>query len=210
MDEQINQFQVEQEEKEAKVPTDGITDIELKTALPQWTAARTIELISSAGSQEERSHKDHLQLAAKLLKRMAQKSEEMIEGDMNEAERMLFAQAKTLEATASQFLVIASQLTHQPEHCERFTHMALRAQDQCRKTLLALQELKNPKKPAQFIKSYVDKQVNQLKVEQDSKPECRDMETSDSAPLDFGCSTATGREDQDMETVAAIHRTQNF
>jgi hypothetical protein len=85
-------------------------------------------------------------------------------GDITAVESMLYSQAMTLQSAFNQWIVSAS-CQQRPEEAERFAHLALRAQDQCRKTLATLTEIKNPKRSTTFIKNYVDKQLNQLVAE---------------------------------------------
>ncbi|XGV99650.1 MAG: hypothetical protein ACAF41_12015 [Leptolyngbya sp. BL-A-14] len=90
----------------------------------------------------------------------------------------------------------------------RLLELALRCQEQSRRTITTLDNIRNPKKPSQFIKNYVDKQVNQLKVEQESHA-ATSLEASPYAPMDTGSTTATARADSELATVAVVNGTNH-
>ncbi len=87
------------------------------------------------------------------------------QGDLTEVERILYAQSVSLQTAFNRFMSLSGLHQDNLERCDRFANLALRAQEQCRKTLATLIDIKNPKKPTQFIKNYVDKQLNQLRVD---------------------------------------------
>jgi hypothetical protein len=101
---------------------------------------------------------------------------------------------------------------------EMFLKMALRAQNQCRATLETLANIKNPPRVA-FVKQANiahggAQQVNngaeatsprENKIEQTQLLEG----TPNEERLDFGTTSTTGRIDQEMATVGAIHRSAN-
>ncbi|WP_146141075.1 hypothetical protein [Stenomitos frigidus] len=90
----------------------------------------------------------------------------------------------------------------------RLLELALRCQEQSRRTITTLDNIRNPKKPSQFIKNYVDKQVNQLKVEQESHA-ATSLEASPYATMDTGSTTTAARTDSDLATVAVVNRSSN-
>ncbi len=95
----------------------------------------------------------------------------IIDGKTTEIEAMLITQAKVLEYAF--YDAVSRMYTAEMEHAEIYGNMALRAQNQSRKTLLALAELKNPRR-AMFIKQQnnaVTQQVNNT-----TKPESNDFE----------------------------------
>jgi hypothetical protein len=90
--------------------------------------------------------------------------------------------------------------------------VGLRAAEQARRAIATLDSLRNPKRPTQFIKQYVDKQLNELRVEQ-SAPGAgatvetdKQLEASTSAQMDFGGERATAAIDPGLEAVAVEHR----
>ncbi|MBD2072413.1 hypothetical protein H6F86_00495 [Phormidium sp. FACHB-592] len=92
------------------------------------------------------------------------------------------------------------------DKASRLIELAMRCQEQSRRTITTLDNIRNPKKPSQFIKNYVDKQVNQLKVEQESHA-ATSLEASPYAAMDTRSTAATARTDTDLAAVAVINGT---
>ena len=93
-----------------------------------------------------------------------------------------------------------------PDHPKTMLNMALKAQSQCRATIQAINDLKNPKKPSQFIKNYVDKQLNDVKLEVFQEIE----DLNDGSPkLDRGTEATTIPTHPDLEAVGIINGTTN-
>ncbi|MBD3887020.1 hypothetical protein IFO70_35975 [Phormidium tenue FACHB-886] len=126
-------------------------------------------------------------------------------GDLSNLEGMLYSQSLTLQTIFNQLTALGSSMltTAQSENAIALLHVALKSQNQCRQTLLALNELKNPKKPTQFIKNYVDKQLNQIKAD---SPQ---LEASPYAEMDSRSTTEAGGIDQTVATVGAIDRSDD-
>lgn len=83
--------------------------------------------------------------------------------------------------------------------------MAVRVQASSRKTALALDTIRNPKKPTQFIKNYVDRQLNQMVATPSPIPLPQD-DRPNVEILDSRTATSAARQDSDLETVAKVHR----
>jgi hypothetical protein len=87
---------------------------------------------------------------AKLLDDLRERTKKVQGGDMQPVEAMLFGQAMTLETI---FTSLARRATSQEylKQFQAYLGMALKAQAQCRATLEALAEIKNPR-PVAFVK----------------------------------------------------------
>jgi hypothetical protein len=87
---------------------------------------------------------------AELLKDLRERVEKVQDGDMRPVEAMLYGQALTLETI---FTSLARRATSQEylKQFQAYLGMALKAQAQCRATLEALAEIKNPR-PVAFEK----------------------------------------------------------
>lgn len=133
-------------------------------------------------------------------------------GDLSIVEEMLFSQASTLQAIANQFAALGSASIglNQHETGIQQLHIALRAQDQSRKTLLALVEVKNPKR-ATFIKANtaIGQQVNQLAISPSPQVDPLPLEASPHAPMDTGSQGATAATHPDLAAVELQHGTSN-
>lgn len=145
-------------------------------------------------------------------------------GDLAEAERMLHAQAVSLNAIFSE-LARRSHINmgEYLDASERYMRLALKAQSQCRATLETLAAVKNP--PVVYARqmNYANgpQQVNNGTAENNGKqqlPASRTPETltqpnqlledssNGSAQLDTRATTAAGRGDTELAPVGAIDR----
>ncbi|GAB4232438.1 MAG: hypothetical protein Kow00121_60540 [Elainellaceae cyanobacterium] len=102
------------------------------------------------------------------------------------AHRILMSQVLSLNAIYEQHAKMASVVADL-EQRERLFAIAFKAQEQMRRTLDSLSDIKNPKKPSQFIKNYVKEQINQLKIEpsaQTVEPNLKQLEGLDDEAID--------------------------
>jgi hypothetical protein len=139
------------------------------------------------------------------------------DGDLSHQESMLTTQAKTLDLI---FHKLARRsfvnLAEYPQAADTYMRLALKAQSQCRTTIEALAEIKNPR-PVAFVRqaniANGPQQVN------NGQPEPRARET-ESTPnkvlgdnrgewLDTGTQGAAGGADTELATLGTIHRAEN-
>jgi hypothetical protein len=78
-----------------------------------------------------------------LTKILGQQTADVIDGSMVRPEAMLLSQAHTLDALFNSLIMKGLDQTHTP-HYEAFMKLAFKAQSQCRSTLQALSDIKNP------------------------------------------------------------------
>ena len=76
-------------------------------------------------------------------KKLIEQVNDVKKGDMSRPEAMLLSQAHTLDALFNSLAQKAFMQTHMP-HYESFLRLAFKAQSQCRATLQALSDVKNP------------------------------------------------------------------
>lgn len=98
---------------------------------------------------------------ASVAKALIQNANKIAAGDISEIEIMLMTQAQTLNALFHDTLVRSADV-NMINQLQILSDIALRAQNQSRKTLAVLAELKNPKR-AVFIKNQnnaVNQQIN--------------------------------------------------
>lgn len=143
-------------------------------------------------------------------------------GDLSEAERMLHAQAVSLNAIFSE-LARRSQINmgEYLDASERYMRLALRAQSQCRATLESLAAIKNP--PVVYTRqmNYANgpQQVNNATAENNGKPQPpRTQETqtrpnklledlsNGSTQLDTRATTTAARGHRAVATVGEVNR----
>ena len=131
--------------KEAKLgdlPATEKVDVFAKMAL--WSSA------NAAAVMAEYSKPFGDQDISVLVTSLSDTMDDMWAGDLSRAEAMLYAQAHALQSI---FMNLARRAAKQEylKQWEAYLRMALKAQSQCRTTLEALSEIKNPR-TATFIK----------------------------------------------------------
>ena len=132
------------------------------------------------------------------------------DGDMKSVEAMLFGQAKTLETIFTSLARRAASNDGLKQFQVNLT-LALKAQAQCRATLEALAEIKNP---MPYIKqaniAHGPQQVNNGATvahgEEISNEPNKLLEADHGQRLDTGAQGAAGRTDSHLEAVGAGHR----
>jgi hypothetical protein len=130
--------------------------------------------------------------------------------DTSNIQKMLAAQAITLQALLTNQMLKGNR-SKNPDVAATHYEQALRAQEQCRKTLATLADIKSPKRPTQFIQNYVDKQLNQIRVEQkiSSNPsDEKSLEASTNERMDIRAQTTAIGADSPVETVGESDRPQ--
>jgi len=145
---------------------------------------------------------------SKMLDQLQDRNEEVISGDLSVAEAMLIDQAHVLQAL---FNKLATQMNSAEyiKQMEAYGRMALRAQNQCQRTLRTLLEYKNPKRTT-FIKQQNNLQINQAqKPEKNINPANKLLEVNHDARLDTGTPQEAGKSNQKVETVGEIHRAED-
>lgn len=107
-----------------------------------------------------------------VMQHLIESAEKIEKGNIKEIEQMLMTQAKALDYIFYETLnkLVGLEMIH---HLQVFTDVALKAQNQSRKTLVALAELKHPKRTT-FIKQQ-NNAVNQ-QVNNEGKPVIKNSE----------------------------------
>ena len=162
---------------------------------------------------------------AVLLDTLVAQNDAMTRGDMGKIELMLFNQSLTLQAMFTTLSRRAAM--NVGEHMgavDTYLRLALKAQSQCRSTLEALAEIKNPR-PATFVKqaniANGPQQVNNGTPARVNDPRApardisqnlpnellTDERATHDTPMDTRCKAAASRSDSGMETVDTIDRT---
>jgi len=166
---------------------------------PNFSAARIIT--SCAGSMDEMQTIDSLQ----------EMNDALDAGDMKTVEAMLLCNAHSLQAIFEKFAVKMNQAEY-TDQLVTYSKIALRAQNQMRQTLATLIEAKNPKR-ATFIKQQhntLNQQINEAEIpEKEINPANQLLEEKDGQRLDTGKKGANVEDDSQMETVGAVHRTED-
>lgn len=141
----------------------------------------------------------------------------MVAGDLSGAERMLRAQAQTLDAIFNQLAITAANAAAKcPDTFDRQLRLALKAQSQCRTTLETLANIKNPPvvfaKQANFAAGH--QQVNNAATPcaHGGKTESGQnelLEVADGEWMDSRAEGSAGRGDPAVATVVPIDRAED-
>jgi len=135
----------------------------------------------------------------------------IVNGNLREIEMMLITQAQTLDALFHR-MTIQAMNSDMINRLQAFSDIALRAQNQSRKTLVALADLKSPRR-ATFIKQQnnaVNQQVNNnLKTENLKKTEKLATELLSEVTyekMDAGRKSQAIRDNAQTAAVEILHR----
>lgn len=149
-----------------------------------------------------------------MWKRLKNINAQVIDGDLSCAEALLIDQAYVLQSIFSDYTVRMSHAEYLSQ-AEAYSKIALRAQNQCQRTLKTLLEYKNPKRTT-FIKQQnnaINQQINEGDPkeipEKEIKPANELLEQKDGEWLDIGKTKEAIRDDSKMETVGEINRTED-
>jgi hypothetical protein len=134
-----------------------------------------------------------------FLDAIRQGTEALERGDMSHLEAMLYSQTETLN-TLFQVSIAKAQAGEYLSQVELHTDLALKAQNQCRRTIGAIAELKEPKK-ATFIKQQNNAVNQQINSENNSQAESKVMEVPNGERLDGRKAQAAIGADTPVETV---------
>lgn len=152
-----------------------------------------------------------------LIEELGKQVAAVNDGDMKRAEGMLVAQAHTLDAI---FGSLARRAVNQDylKQYETYMRLALKAQSQCRATLQALAEIKNPR-PVAFVQqaniSNGPQQVNngsalqpgRLRARENENEQNKLLEREHAERLDDATTGPAGLVNSPVEAVATCHGT---
>ena len=157
---------------------------------------------------------------SELATTMQTKFKEVNDGDLSTLEAMLVGQATALQTMFTSLAMRAANQEYLKQYGLYMT-LALKAQAQSRATISALVDLKYPKQAATFVKQANISSGHQ-QVNNQSAPELyaqahahaedfettpnKLLETNHGQRLDIGAQAQTGRTNQRVEAVGAIHR----
>lgn len=127
-------------------------------------------------------------------------------GDLSHLQDMLFGQAKTLATIFNSFGALSGALIGEgrSDRAIAYLQLALKAQEQSRRTILALAELKNPHKTT-FIKNQLNQVAIAHQPTSQEKP-ISTLEASTSAQMDSRITREATADDQELATLEAKHR----
>jgi hypothetical protein len=128
-------------------------------------------------------------------------------GDLSDPEAMLWSQAQLLNHVSSQFAKKLTDGAMSIEAFKTFSDIMLRAQNQTRRTLDSLANLKRPKVQLQQNNAVIQQVNNELPEEKNIANEL--LEVNHESRLDTGAPQEAIRGDKTLETVERVHRPKN-
>tara|TARA_B100001989_G_scaffold243571_1_gene211409 strand:- start:3629 stop:4264 length:636 start_codon:yes stop_codon:yes gene_type:complete len=169
------------------------------------------EVLAGASIKSQYKNDDDIDVNHLVIELTAQ-SKLVHEGDLKRAESMLISQAHTLDSLFAELLSRSRMnMGEYMNAAEKYMRLALKAQSQCRTTLEALAEIKNPKPYIQNNKAQYQ-QVNNGTLEPHAHGgnlkqanELLEDKTNEQESLDAGTPQATSRDDKELEAVGAKH-----
>ncbi|MFN5540156.1 MAG: hypothetical protein ACK481_08895 [Candidatus Melainabacteria bacterium] len=130
----------------------------------EFCSAVTIHSSQTKFTTEEDYQPNNIDLYHELKNEVSN----LLEADLNNLQRRLASQAIVLEKTSNTYLLKMTQSQY-INQTEAYSKIALKAQEQARKTLATIAEIKNPKRIA-FIKQLQMNQFNNnVSTEENSK-----------------------------------------
>ncbi len=216
--------------KEAKVPDkekkytreehDALTRFYLQ---PEFQAGFTLsEIIPSVSDPEKGTWKADTNAIINTLK---EGTDKLRTNNLAAAEDMLLSQAQVLDVLFNKYILMAGRSEYM-NSLKIYSEIAFKAQRQCRASLEALAEIKNPKPYIQNNKAHYQ-QVNNGTVlsegnnsnntrthahageNQKSSNGLLEDKTHEQQWLDAGAPETAGRNDKELETVGAQHRAKD-
>lgn len=130
----------------------------LGVADPSFGAATAINVISHMGIDE-----DSVATSVLVHESIKAQTKAFLSDDVAAAASLLYQQVLTLNTAFNKLMELTFVITRS-DHFEVMFESAMKAQEQARRTLQTLSEIKNPKPSAVYIKNAIAQQVNTLTV----------------------------------------------
>ena len=173
-----------------KNPTKPDTGHHLGVCNPQFLAATTIGVITYGLAPERGADR------GRAVAPVRDNSSDLARTPELDGSIVLASQIQVLDALFNRYTMISmAALENGKPGWEPALHLALRAQNECRRSIATLNELRNPKKTT-FVKQQqnIERQQNNLV-----------MEAKGDATMDGGIQAAAVGVNQDLATVGELH-----
>lgn|GEM_PF-4448422 len=170
-----------------KNPAKRDTNHHLGVCIPEFLAANTIGMITYGISP------DHSTSRGRAVAPVRENVADLVLAPEVDGARVLASQVQVLNALFNRYTQISMALLESGKPgWEPALHLALRAQNECRRSIATLNELRNPRKTT-FIKKNIERQQNNLHLE------------GGNAQMDTGIETEAIGANQDLEAVGELH-----
>ena len=167
----------------------------LGVASPSFGAAHTLNLLIHRSPVDATSEQ-----TLQIQEAIESQTQAFMNDEATAPAELLYGQVTILNATFNRYMQLATLSANTP-HFGTFFDAAMKAQEQARKTLQTLHDIKNPKPRTVFIKNAIAQQVNQLitKTEELQKQ----LEAKPYAQVDFGSTEISERSNEVIDLPAA-------
>jgi hypothetical protein len=166
----------------------------LGIASPSFGAAHTLNLLIHRSPVDATSEQTlQIQEAIKTQTRA------FMTDEATTAAELLYGQVAILNTAFNQYMNFATLSANTP-HFGTFFEAAMKAQEQARKTLQTLYDIKNPKPRTVFIKNAIAQQINQLVTKTEELQ--KQLETQPYAKVDFGSTEIAERSPETIDLPA--------
>jgi hypothetical protein len=167
----------------------------LGVASPSFGAAHTLNLLIhrspiDATSEQTLQIQDAIESQTKAL----------MTDEATAVTELLYAQVAILNTVFNRYMQMAT-LTNNSNQFVIYSEAAMKAQEQTRKTLQTLHDIKNPKPKTVFIKNAIAQQVNQLVTKTEELQ--KQLEAQPYAKVDFGSTEIAERSPETIDLPAA-------
>jgi hypothetical protein len=167
----------------------------LGVASPSFGAAHTLDLLIH-GSEKSANTEQTLQLQEAI----ETQTKAFMTDEATAAAELLYGQVAILNAAFNRYMQLATLSANSP-HFSTFFDAAMKAQEQARKTLQTLHDIKNPKPRTVFIKNAIAQQVNQLVTKTEELQ--KQLEAQPYAQMDFSSAEIAERSPETIDLPAA-------
>jgi hypothetical protein len=191
-------------ETDKTIPELGITESELNAFLTISPNIKSSENITLFSLSPENHDTHHLTTLNKLI---AMQLAAIQVDDLQYIEQLLYSQALSLDAVFNNMLR-RTAYSQQIDQTQIFCQIALKAQNECRRTLATLAEIRNPRKST-FIKQQncaVNQKVNnQFQPESFETPANELLSENNHETLDYRRTDQTIPANSQMDAMEAIN-----
>ena len=174
----------------------AILDLQMfGVASPSFGAAHTLNLLIHGADKYTGT-----QQTVKIQEAIEAQTKALMTDEAAAVTELLYGQVAILNAAFNRYMQMAT-LTTNSNQFGIYSEAAMKAQEQARKTLQTLHDIKNPKPKTVFIKNAIAQQVNQLVTKTEELQ--KQLEAQTYAKVDFGSTEIAERAHEVIDLPAA-------
>ena len=167
----------------------------LGVASPSFGAAHTLNLLIHRSPVDATSEQ-----TLQIQDAIESQTQTLMNDEATAVAELLYGQVAILNTAFNQYMNLATLSANIP-HFGTFFDAAMKAQEQARKTLQTLHDIKNPQPRTVFIKNAIAQQVNQLVTKTEELQ--KQLEAQPYAKVDFGSTEIAERSHEVIDLPAA-------